>query len=128
MAFDPRISEWENPDGAMPVRPPDEKIVRGEATRGTETSKYPEEEKSTEIARVAASESAQAQTHACVKAVRRCRVGCCGAARWGADDPRCGYKGARKRNGMGRPAEQGESPVREAEAAADPRPRVAPGT
>ena len=31
-------------------------------TRGTETSKYPEEEKSTEIARVAASESAPAQT------------------------------------------------------------------
>ena len=35
-----------------------------EATGGTETSKYPEEEKSTEIARVAASESAPAQTHA----------------------------------------------------------------
>ena len=31
-------------------------------TGGTETSKYPEEEKSTEIARVAASESARAQT------------------------------------------------------------------
>ena len=36
-------------------------------TRGTETSKYPEEKKSTEIARVAASESAKAQTHVCVK-------------------------------------------------------------
>ena len=35
-----------------------------EATRGTETSKYPEEEKSTEIAGVAASETAPAQTHA----------------------------------------------------------------
>ena len=40
-----------------------------EATRGTETSKYPEEEKSTEIARVAASESAPAQTHACVRPI-----------------------------------------------------------
>ena len=42
--------------------PPPEHIGRGAATRGTETSKYPEEEKSTEIARVAASESAPAQT------------------------------------------------------------------
>ena len=46
--------------------PAPEHIGREEATRGTETSKYPEEEKSTEIARVAASESAPAQTHACV--------------------------------------------------------------
>ena len=44
--------------------PAPEYIGREEATRGTETSKYPEEEKSTEIARVAASESAPAQTHA----------------------------------------------------------------
>ena len=36
--------------------PPAEHIGGAEATRGTETSKYPEEEKSTEIARVAASE------------------------------------------------------------------------
>ena len=38
--------------------PPPECIGRREATGGTETSKYPEEEKSNEIARVAASESA----------------------------------------------------------------------
>ena len=44
--------------------PPAEHIRWEEATRGTETSKYPEEEKSTEIARVAASESARAQTPA----------------------------------------------------------------
>ena len=41
-----------------------EHIGPAEATRGTETSKYPEEEKSTEIAGVAASETAPAQTHA----------------------------------------------------------------
>ena len=35
----------------------DEHIVAAEATRGTETSKYPEEEKSTEIPGVAASET-----------------------------------------------------------------------
>ena len=35
-----------------------ESIGYEKATRGTETSKYPEEKKSTEIARVAASESA----------------------------------------------------------------------
>ena len=39
--------------------PPPEPIGRREATRGTETSKYPEEEKSTEIALVAASERAR---------------------------------------------------------------------
>ena len=44
--------------GRLPDRRPS---VRG-TTGGTETSKYPEEEKSTEIARVAASESARAQT------------------------------------------------------------------
>ncbi len=43
---------------------PPEHIGRGRTTRGTETSKYPEEEKSTEIARVAASESGPAQTRA----------------------------------------------------------------
>ena len=72
--------------------PPDEHIVRQEATRGTETSKYPEEEKSTEIARVAASESARAQTPACVKGGSRCCCGGCGAARPGPAGPGCGYK------------------------------------
>ena len=37
-----------------------EHIGPGETTRGTETSKYPEEEKSTEIPLVAASESGTA--------------------------------------------------------------------
>ena len=43
-----------------------ESIAHEKGTRGTETSKYPEEKKSKEIARVAASESAKAQTHVCV--------------------------------------------------------------
>ena len=37
-------------------------IVRWEATRGTETSKYPEEKKETSIPQVAASERGRAQT------------------------------------------------------------------
>ncbi len=37
-------------------------IPKGKPTRGTETSNYPEEEKSNEIPRVAASESGRAQT------------------------------------------------------------------
>ena len=42
------------------ARPPAAESIGGaEATRGTETSKYPEEEKSTEIALVAASERAR---------------------------------------------------------------------
>ena len=40
----------------------DEFIVRGSDTQGSETSQYLQEEKSKEIARVAASESAGAQT------------------------------------------------------------------
>jgi hypothetical protein len=36
--------------------PPDEYIVRGKRTRGTETSKYPQEKKENSILKVAASE------------------------------------------------------------------------
>ncbi len=56
MAVDPRVSEWGNPAGR---RPATTKVGR---TRGTETSKYPEEKKTTVIPRVAASESGEAQT------------------------------------------------------------------
>ena len=77
-ACDPGVPEWGNPPGAMPRHPTPERIGRGRTTRGTETSKYPEEEKSTEIPRVAASESGRAQTHARVTACRRCRVGVVG--------------------------------------------------
>ena len=38
------------------------KLVAEEATRGTETSKYPEEKKETSISQVAASERERAQT------------------------------------------------------------------
>ena len=41
---------------------PDESIVRRKGTRGTETSKYPEEKKSIEIPLVAASERGIGQT------------------------------------------------------------------
>ena len=61
-AFDPEISEWGNPAGVMPCYPRLNEIGREEATRGTETSKYPEEEKSTEIPLVAASERGSGQT------------------------------------------------------------------
>ena len=47
-------------------------IPQGRRTRGTETSQYPEEKKSNEIALVAASERALAQTE--VFGLRGCRV------------------------------------------------------
>ena len=75
---DPEVSEWGNPHGVMPVYPRLNQIGRERTTGGTETSKYPEEEKSTEIPRVAASESGSAQTHARVSA-GRCCVGVAGA-------------------------------------------------
>ena len=52
------------PGGSHVPSLPDEYIVRREGTRGTETSKYPEEEKETSISRVAASEMEGAQTGA----------------------------------------------------------------
>ena len=50
------------PGGSHVPSLPDEYIVRTEGTRGTETSKYPEEKKETSISKVAASEMEVAQT------------------------------------------------------------------
>ncbi len=55
-SFDPGISEWGNPAGVIPRHRRLNQIGRMERTRGTETSKYPQEKKSTEIPLVAASE------------------------------------------------------------------------
>ena len=63
MPCDPRMSEWGNPAGAIPSR----RGRRGGRTRGTETSKYPEEEKIRMIAQVVASERAAAQTGAVLR-------------------------------------------------------------
>ena len=52
---------WEHSWGNAQLSP-DESIVREKGTRGTETSKYPEEEKSNEIPLVAASERGRGQT------------------------------------------------------------------
>ena len=68
--------------------PPPELIGREEATGGTETSKYPEEGKSTENPRVAASESGRAQTDASVQAWGRCRIGVVGPHGRGPQPPR----------------------------------------
>ena len=58
---DPWISEWGNLTGWTPViLTPIHNVRKG--TRGTETSKYPEEEKETSIPKVAASEIGRAQT------------------------------------------------------------------
>ena len=57
MTFDPGISEWGNPARGDMRHP----LMWGH-TRGTETSKYPQEEKITRIPQVAASERGGAQT------------------------------------------------------------------
>jgi hypothetical protein len=46
---DPRISEWGNPARVMPGDPPLNPIGGEEVSRGTETSQYPEERKSTRL-------------------------------------------------------------------------------
>ena len=88
------MSEWGNPTRVIPRYP-----CKGKPTRGTETSNYPEEEKSNEILLVAASERGRAQT---------------GGSKilpglWGLVD------GSRKRSGtrLERRTGGGESPVRE---------------
>ena len=58
MSKDPSVPEWGNPAEEVPSS------RKGGQTRRTETSKYPEEKKSTEISRVAASEKDTAQTGA----------------------------------------------------------------
>jgi hypothetical protein len=50
-------TRWSNPPAFMT-----ESIGHGKPTRGSETSQYPEEEKSNEIPGVAASETGRAQT------------------------------------------------------------------
>ena len=75
MPCDPRVSEWANPAGSNPRDPPAEHIRGRGATRGTETSKYPEEEKSTETPRVAASERGRGQTGGSLWRRRGCGAG-----------------------------------------------------
>ena len=57
------MPEWGNPAGGDTGH-----LLRQERTRGTETSQYPEEEKSTEMPSVAASERGTAQTDGLVPA------------------------------------------------------------
>ena len=70
----------------LSYRPPN-KIGGQEATGGTETSKYPEEEKSTEIPGVAASETGRAQTVARAEACGRFRDGVVGRGNRGPHPP-----------------------------------------
>ena len=55
MPYDPKISEWGNPHKkTLCTHTPIHNVWKG--TRGTETSKYPEERKENSTPRVAASE------------------------------------------------------------------------
>ena len=96
------------------LAPRAEHIGSEEATRGTETSQYPEEEKSTEIPGVAASGTGHTPKPARATRPQPCPAGVVGRATGGLRGPRRGDKPWTQRNGMGRPAEAGESPVREA--------------
>src|SRR6185295_4387775 len=71
------MSEWGNPAGVISRHASAEYIGRGMRTGGIETSQYPQEQKSTEILLVAASERGTAQTER-VQACRRCTFGVVG--------------------------------------------------
>ena len=79
--------------------PVDESIVHEEGTRGSETSKYPEEKKENSISLVVASEEGRGQTE--------------GLRTLGVEERRQVKVGEPK--GLERPARDGESPVGEAE-------------
>ena len=79
--------------------PMNESIVHEEGTRGSETSKYPEEKKENSISLVVASEEERGQTE--------------GLRTLGVEERREMKIG--ERNGLERPARDGDSPVREAE-------------
>ena len=85
------------PGGGSAPPPAAESIGCEEATRGTETSKYPEEEKSTEIALVAASERARCLNHCMCQAWGRWDVGVAGGDVRGAPAPGHGDKPERSR-------------------------------
>ena len=72
----------------MPCYPHPNEIRCEEATGGTETSKYPEERKSTETPGVAASETGPEPKPAHVQATGRCCAGVAGRAIPGAWPPR----------------------------------------
>ena len=116
------------PGGGHAPPPRAEYIGPEEATRGTETSKYPEEEKSTEIPPVAASESGRCPNRRFRHSFRALGRRGCGGRRPGAWNPGCGDKSGAQPNGLGRPAEGGESPVREGRRTARPPTRVGPAT
>ena len=84
------------PGGSRLPPPRPERIGPEEATGGTETSKYPEEEKSSEIPLVVASERGP-------RANRRPPLAPPGS--WGR--PYGSEKSTRQRNGLGGPAAQG---------------------
>ena len=90
------MAEWGNPAG----REARHLAECWERTRGTETSQYPEEEKSTEMAQVAASERAPSPNR-----------GPCGLGVVGPTDVR----GEASRSLLGRSARAGESPVGDGE-------------
>ena len=69
----------------------DEFIVHGSHTRGSETSQYPQEKRSNDIARVAASESAGAQTGE--RAPRGCGAGDAARERIGEPPGTAGRRG-----------------------------------
>ena len=93
------MSEWGNPhEKTSCIHTPIHNVWKG--TRGTETSKYPEEKKETSIPKVAASEMERGQT-----GVRACR----------GHGLHLRFSEV-NRTVLGKPAREGESPVRENQA------------
>ena len=85
------------PGGSHVPSPMDEFIVHEEGTRGTETSKYPQEKKEKSISLVAASEGEEGQTK--------------GHAPWGCGPARCTWKSSG--SALESAAREGDSPVDE---------------
>ncbi len=109
------------PSGDHAPLPLDEHIVEEEATRGTETSQYPEEEKSTEIPGVAASGTGRTPKPARATRPQPCPAGVAGRAT-GA----CGAPGEVTNRGGSGTAWEGRPQRVRAPYAKPPRPRARP--
>ena len=85
--YDPRVSERENPMQQALHRARAERIGSGGGTGGTETSKYPEEEKPNGMPGVAASETGRRPNRRAQRALGAPRRRGCGTRRRGAPSP-----------------------------------------
>ena len=98
-SVDPRVSEWGNPAGVMPGHRVAEFIGCARRTRGTETSKYPEEEETTRDSPSSGERKGRSPNRGGVTGCSRCPCGVVGRIWRGLQVLRIAYLREPKRVG-----------------------------